>query len=384
VYSEWKKAACNRRIIAEIKERVRASTAPHPPIPDDYRTAYIVAYRDAGGFGSVGPAAPPPRAQVAQSLAARVGGGGGGGGGGGERGGSGGGAQDPNVVRGVLSAAAGGVGGSRDDAWWYEVAKADINRLKALSTRGRGYHGAAQPEVIDIEVLVVVGGGAKAEEAVARLRASLAVEEAEEGTREEKGGGAGGAGGAPVLPPVLGFDTETRPCFVKKENRAAGDPGNKTAVIQLSSSTLCVVFCLDAARRDGGITEGLRALIADPAVVKVGQGIEADVVALNNEFGVVGGGIVNLEPLSVAVGVKHGSRSLRALTAIFLEARLTKGQQMSNWENRPLTAAQTRYAALDAYVGFAIFRAMFTRHGHEQAWGDAYEAWRVPRRSSGL
>ena len=272
--------------------------------------------------------------------------------------------------------------------------KADINRLKALSTRGRGYHGAAQPEVIDIEVLVVVGWGAKAEEAVARLRASLAMEgaeeaeEAEEAGGEGKGGGgsggAGGASGAPVLPPVLGFDTETRPCFVKKENRAAGDPGNKTAVIQLSSSTLCVVFCLDAARRDGGITEGLRALIADPAVVKVGQGIEADVVALNNEFGVVGGGIVNLEPLSVAVGVKHGSRSLRALTAIFLQARLTKGQQMSNWENRPLTAAQTRYAALDAYVGFAIFRAMFTRHGHEAAWGDAYEAWRVPRRSSGL
>jgi ribonuclease D len=49
---------------------------------------------------------------------------------------------------------------------------------------------------------------------------------------------------------------------------------------------------------------------------------------------------------------------LRKLAAFLLDARLSKAQQTSNWENHPLTTAQQLYAATDAWVALKIYDEM--------------------------
>jgi Ribonuclease D len=48
-------------------------------------------------------------------------------------------------------------------------------------------------------------------------------------------------------------------------------------------------------------------------------------------------------------------QSVRKLAAIVLGARVSKTQQLSNWESTELTGAQIDYAATDAWVCREIF-----------------------------
>ena len=48
----------------------------------------------------------------------------------------------------------------------------------------------------------------------------------------------------------------------------------------------------------------------------------------------------------------------RKLSGIFLNKRISKSQQVSNWENGSLTPAQTTYAATDAWICLEIYAKM--------------------------
>ena len=47
--------------------------------------------------------------------------------------------------------------------------------------------------------------------------------------------------------------------------------------------------------------------------------------------------------------------SLRKLCELLLNKKLSKRQQLSNWESKELTEAQVRYAATDAYAALLIY-----------------------------
>ncbi len=49
---------------------------------------------------------------------------------------------------------------------------------------------------------------------------------------------------------------------------------------------------------------------------------------------------------------------MKKLTAIVLGFRISKSQQLSNWENKKLTDAQKLYAATDAWVCYEIFKKL--------------------------
>jgi ribonuclease D len=55
---------------------------------------------------------------------------------------------------------------------------------------------------------------------------------------------------------------------------------------------------------------------------------------------------------------KIEDNSLKKLAAIVMDIRISKSQQLSDWEAKTLTEAQKRYAATDAWVCLEIYRIL--------------------------
>jgi hypothetical protein len=60
------------------------------------------------------------------------------------------------------------------------------------------------------------------------------------------------------------------------------------------------------------------------------------------------------------IGLPSVTESLTGGCAFFLGRGLDKGEQLSNWDQRPLSIDQMRYAALDAHSLLAIFDSIMT------------------------
>ena len=67
----------------------------------------------------------------------------------------------------------------------------------------------------------------------------------------------------------------------------------------------------------------------------------------------VGGEKLMANELARKIGIKH--EGVRRLAAVFLERKISKKQQISNWENENLTDSQQIYAATDAWVCLRIY-----------------------------
>ena len=59
-------------------------------------------------------------------------------------------------------------------------------------------------------------------------------------------------------------------------------------------------------------------------------------------------GFVDLQKIVADYGIRD--KSVKKMTAIILGFRISKTQQLSNWEAESLSEAQCRYAATDAWV----------------------------------
>ena len=145
----------------------------------------------------------------------------------------------------------------------------------------------------------------------------------------------------------LGFDTEKKPTFVK------GDY-NHTALVQLSTPTDAYLFQL----KKIGFGEELRTLLENPAIEKLGVSISDDLKELKRVSPFRPAGFTELADSAKENKIPYFG--LRNLTAFFLDRRLSKGQQVSNWENNTLTKPQQIYAATDAWVALKIHDGMNT------------------------
>ncbi len=144
---------------------------------------------------------------------------------------------------------------------------------------------------------------------------------------------------------VLGFDTETRPSFRKGSN-------NKVALLQISTADEAFLFRLGAT----GLPEKLKQVMASPVPLKIGVGITDDIKALRRISDFAPAGFIDLQNFAVKFGIEE--KSLKKLSAIVLGIKVSKSQQLSNWENPILTEAQQRYAATDSYVCLQIFNKL--------------------------
>lgn len=152
---------------------------------------------------------------------------------------------------------------------------------------------------------------------------------------------------------MLGFDIEWRPQF------RAGGKQNRTALLQLAAADS--VLCLQLAHMRS-VPPKLNKLLADTSWVKCGVGILEDCVKLERDWkGVDVRGRVDVGEVYLQhVGATDGHSTacgIKALAAQLLDEEISKPKKvsMSNWENQPLTAAQLRYAALDAWVGYGAY-----------------------------
>jgi ribonuclease D len=141
---------------------------------------------------------------------------------------------------------------------------------------------------------------------------------------------------------VLGFDTESRPSFKKGRK-------NKVSLIQLATGNLACLFRINKI----GIPPELIDLLADEKVKKPGVAVHDDIRFLKKVRKFNPAGFVDLQHFVKDFGIQ--SSGLKKLTAIVLGFRISKRQQVTNWEADELSEAQQIYAATDAWVCREIY-----------------------------
>ena len=141
---------------------------------------------------------------------------------------------------------------------------------------------------------------------------------------------------------ILGFDTETRPSFKKGTSYP-------TSLIQLSASDQAWLIRVS---RIGYPVELLN-LLSDPEVIKVGTGLNDDIRRMRCDFQFEPGGFLDLQ--SYVEAFQIWEKGLKKLSSIILGHRISKSQQVSNWDAENLTEAQLRYAATDAWICLEIY-----------------------------
>jgi ribonuclease D len=149
---------------------------------------------------------------------------------------------------------------------------------------------------------------------------------------------------------LLGFDTETKPNFKKGRK-------NSVSLIQLSTGDLACLFRINKI----GIPDELIRLLSDPSVIKAGVAVHDDIRFLKGVKKFTPGGFTDLQGFVKDFGIQ--SSGLKKLAAIVLGFRISKRQQVTDWEAETLTEAQMVYAATDAWVCYQIYRKLV--NGHE-------------------
>ncbi|MCR5313125.1 MAG: 3'-5' exonuclease domain-containing protein 2 [Bacteroidaceae bacterium] len=141
--------------------------------------------------------------------------------------------------------------------------------------------------------------------------------------------------------PILGFDTETRPCFRKGQT-------NAVALLQVSTHDTCFLFRLNRI----GLPACIIKLLEDCSITKVGLSLQDDLRGLNHRCEFTPGTFIELQKEVHDIGIED--MSLQKIYANIFGQKIAKNQQLSNWEADVLTEAQQRYAATDAWACIRI------------------------------
>ena len=97
-------------------------------------------------------------------------------------------------------------------------------------------------------------------------------------------------------------------------------------MIQLSTSTEVFLFRINKI----GLHEDLIGLFESDKIAKIGVGMSADIVELKRIRTFTQNNCIDLNDLMPTLGVEK--IGIRNLVAILLERRVSKNQQVSNWE----------------------------------------------------
>ena len=151
---------------------------------------------------------------------------------------------------------------------------------------------------------------------------------------------------------IIGFDTETRPVF------SPGQRHNHVALLQLSGAEKAFLFRVGSM----GMRKLLCAILSNPRILKVGAAVHDDVRGLQYYRQFEERGFVDLQKIAYEWGIRD--KSVKKLAANILGVRISKSQQLSNWEADELSAAQQMYAATDAWVCREMYLKLLKSEKH--------------------
>lgn len=151
---------------------------------------------------------------------------------------------------------------------------------------------------------------------------------------------------------IIGFDTETRPVF------SPGQHHNHVALLQLSGAERAYLFRVGTM----GMRKLLCAIMANPRIIKVGAAVHDDVRGLQYYQKFDAKGFVDLQKIAYEWGIRD--KSVKKLAANILGVKISKSQQLSNWEAEELSPAQQLYAATDAWVCREMYLKLLKSEKH--------------------
>jgi ribonuclease D len=149
--------------------------------------------------------------------------------------------------------------------------------------------------------------------------------------------------------PAWGFDTESKPTFVKDE------VSQGPHILQLSGADRAWVFQL----HDPECSAIAAQLLAWPDITKAGFGLGDDRKRIIAKLGIEPAGVLELNSVFLQRGYRK-DMGVKGAVAVLFNQRFIKSKKAatSNWANPRLTEAQLVYAANDAYAAFKVLEAL--------------------------
>ena len=148
---------------------------------------------------------------------------------------------------------------------------------------------------------------------------------------------------------VWGFDTESKPTFVK--DQVSDGPH----IVQLSTLDHAWVFQL----HDPECRAIVAQLLAAPGFTKAGFGLGDDRRRIHSKLGVEVVGMLELNTAFHQRGYRK-DMGVKGAVAVLFNQRFIKSKKAStsNWSLPNLSPAQVLYAANDAYAAVRVFHAL--------------------------
>lgn len=148
---------------------------------------------------------------------------------------------------------------------------------------------------------------------------------------------------------LVGFDTESKPCF------RPGQVSDGPHLIQLTTLSRAYLFQLQHA----GCHALLAQLLESPSLIKVGFGLQSDRGHLLRKLGITPRGLLDMNQLFRAQGYRK-EIGIKAAVALVFGQRFQKSKHVStsNWALAELRTNQRLYAANDAYAALRVLDAM--------------------------
>jgi ribonuclease D len=148
---------------------------------------------------------------------------------------------------------------------------------------------------------------------------------------------------------VLGFDTESKPTFLREQ------VSEGPHVVQFSTLHKAYVFQL----HDSACREAVSALLASSSIAKVGFGLAGDHQQILRTLGIRPNNVLDLNAVFRSKGYAK-EIGVRGAVAVVFNRRFLKSRKAttSNWANRRLSDSQVAYAANDAWAAMQVFHAL--------------------------
>ncbi|KAL4474433.1 hypothetical protein ABPG72_007832 [Tetrahymena utriculariae] len=160
----------------------------------------------------------------------------------------------------------------------------------------------------------------------------------------------------------IGLDGEFRPAVTKLDNNS-----QSLALLQLATKNYCFLFDPTALKNEKEYELLQQNIFQNPNILKIGHTISGDIsmVAsqLNGQLNFKGS--LDLAKLHKAKNPEQKQSSLSFIAKFQLGKGLCKGEQTSNWSQRPLREAQIHYGALDAYISIALYNKYIQLYGEK-------------------